>query len=84
MPETPVVIVSGASRGLGAATARWLAKAGAAITLLARSTDALAAVTKDVQQLGGAFRLESIPGDGTIVSVSIPLPEPEPGMRTDP
>ena len=54
MLETPVVIVSGASRGLGAATARWLAKAGAAITLLARSTDALAAVTKDVQQLGGA------------------------------
>ena len=54
MPENPVVIVSGASRGLGAATARWLAKAGAAVTLFARSADALAAVAKDVQQRGGA------------------------------
>ena len=53
MPENPVVIVSGASRGIGAATARWLAKAGAAVTLFARSADALAAVAKDVQQLGG-------------------------------
>jgi len=54
MPENPVVIVSGASRGLGAAIARWLAKAGAAVTLFARSADALAAVAKDVQQRGGA------------------------------
>ena len=54
MPEKPVVIVSGASRGLGAATARWLAKAGAAVTLFARSADALEAVAKGVPQLGGA------------------------------
>ena len=31
----PVVIVTGASRGLGAAVARWLAQAGAAVTLVA-------------------------------------------------
>jgi NAD(P)-dependent dehydrogenase (short-subunit alcohol dehydrogenase family) len=54
MPESPVVIVSGASRGLGAATACWLAKAGAAVTLFARSGEALAAVARDVQDLGGA------------------------------
>ena len=54
MPEMSVVIISGASRGLGAATARWLAKAGAAVTLFARSENALAAVAEDVQQLGGA------------------------------
>lgn len=54
MPEKPVAIVSGASRGIGAATARWLAKAGAAVTLFARSESDLAAVAKDVQQLGGA------------------------------
>ncbi len=54
MPEIPVVIISGASRGLGAAIARWLAKVGAAVTLFARSGDALAAVARDVQQLGGA------------------------------
>lgn len=49
-----VVIVSGASRGVGAATARWLAKAGVAVTLIARSVDALEAVADEVQQLGGA------------------------------
>ncbi len=54
MPENPVVIISGASRGLGAATARWLAKAGAAVTLVARSVDALEAVAKDVHKLGAA------------------------------
>ena len=54
MPENPVVIVSGASRGVGAATARWLAKAGSAVTLIARSADDLEKVAKDVQQLRGS------------------------------
>jgi NAD(P)-dependent dehydrogenase (short-subunit alcohol dehydrogenase family) len=53
MSKNSVVIVSGASRGVGAATARWLAKAGAAVTLIARSADDLEKVAKDVQQLGG-------------------------------
>jgi len=48
-----VVIVSGASRGVGAATARWLAKAGAVVALIARSADALETVASEVQQLGG-------------------------------
>ena len=38
-----VVIVSGASRGVGAATARWLAKAGTAVTVIARSAGGLEA-----------------------------------------
>ncbi len=54
MPKTSVVIVSGASRGVGAATARWLAKAGSAVTLIARSADALETVANEVQRLGGA------------------------------
>lgn len=33
----PVAIVSGASRGVGAATARWLTGTGTAVTLIARS-----------------------------------------------
>ena len=41
MSEKPVVIVTGASRGLGAAVARWLAKSGAAVTLVARSEEKL-------------------------------------------
>jgi NAD(P)-dependent dehydrogenase (short-subunit alcohol dehydrogenase family) len=49
----PVVIVTGASRGLGAAVARWLAKAGAAVTLVARSEDKLMEVAADVDRLGG-------------------------------
>ena len=53
MPNNPVVIVTGASRGLGAASARWLAKAGAAVTLISRSGAALKSVAEEVQQLGG-------------------------------
>lgn len=37
MFNKPVIIISGASRGLGASVAGWLAKAGAGVTLLARS-----------------------------------------------
>ena len=62
----PVVIISGASRGLGAATARWLAKTGSAVTLISRSADALKGVAEEVQRLGGtalAFKADvSDPG----------------------
>jgi NAD(P)-dependent dehydrogenase (short-subunit alcohol dehydrogenase family) len=54
MSENPVVIVSGASSGVGAATARWLASTGAAVTLISRSKSALQSVAKEVKQLGGA------------------------------
>ena len=53
MTHTPVVIITGASRGLGAATARWLARAGAAVTLISRSKGTLDGVAKEVQRLGG-------------------------------
>lgn len=61
MFEKSVVIVTGASRGLGAAAARWLAKTGAGVTLLARSEAALIRVAEDLAALGG----ESLvcPGD---------------------
>ena len=66
MFNPPVVIISGASRGLGAATARWLAKAGSAVTLISRSADALKRVAEEVQRLGGtalAFKADvSDPG----------------------
>jgi NAD(P)-dependent dehydrogenase (short-subunit alcohol dehydrogenase family) len=54
MSEKPVVIVTGASRGLGAAVARWLAKSGAAVTLVARSEEKLVEVAADVGRLGGS------------------------------
>ncbi len=49
----PVVIVTGASRGLGAAVARWLAKARSAVTLISRSEDRLKDVAKEIRSLGG-------------------------------
>jgi NAD(P)-dependent dehydrogenase (short-subunit alcohol dehydrogenase family) len=53
MTDKPVVIITGASRGLGAATASWLANAGSAVTLVARSAAALERVAHDVQKRGG-------------------------------
>jgi len=53
MHDMPVVIVTGASRGLGAAVARWLAKVQAAVTLVARSEEKLKNVAGDIRYLGG-------------------------------
>ena len=48
-----VAIVSGASRGLGAAVARWLASAGSAVTLIARSREKLEGIAAEISRLGG-------------------------------
>ncbi len=53
MSNFPVAIVTGASRGLGAAVARWLGKAGAGVTLVARSKTLLHQVAEDAERLGG-------------------------------
>src|SRR5437764_11347530 len=57
MPTTDstntVAVVTGASRGIGAAIARRLARSGWNVALLARSADALAAVEADVRSAGG-------------------------------
>jgi NAD(P)-dependent dehydrogenase (short-subunit alcohol dehydrogenase family) len=53
MSDNPTVIVTGASRGLGAAVALWLGKAGCTVVLMARSGEALKRVAKDVERLGG-------------------------------
>lgn len=54
MKERQVVIVTGASGGIGAATARWFGERGWAVVLAARSTEKLAAVAAAVEALGGA------------------------------
>jgi len=53
MADRPVVIITGASRGIGAAAARWLGKTGAGITLLARTAADLEKTADGIRRLGG-------------------------------
>jgi NAD(P)-dependent dehydrogenase (short-subunit alcohol dehydrogenase family) len=56
-----VALVVGASRGIGAATARAFAEAGAAVALAARDANALESVVRAIQESGG--RALAIPTD---------------------
>ena len=51
--QDQAAIVTGASRGIGAATARELAARGAAVTLLARSADEIEAIAAEIRDGGG-------------------------------
>jgi NAD(P)-dependent dehydrogenase (short-subunit alcohol dehydrogenase family) len=55
------VLVTGASRGLGAALARRLARAGARLALVARGEAELEAVVRDIRAAGGDAH--AVPGD---------------------
>lgn len=51
--DKPVMIITGASSGIGAETARRMARDGLRLTLAARRLDRLQEVAKEVEQLGG-------------------------------
>jgi NAD(P)-dependent dehydrogenase (short-subunit alcohol dehydrogenase family) len=51
--EGKVAIVTGASRGIGAATAREFARQGAKVVLAARTSDAIAAIADEIRSGGG-------------------------------
>ena len=51
--DEPIVIVTGASRGLGAATAVELARMGAGVALMARGAEGLAATAAAIHDQGG-------------------------------
>ena len=59
--EGRLALVTGASRGIGAATAEALAAAGASVVLAARDGDALQAVARRIEQAGGQAR--AVPSD---------------------
>jgi len=64
-----VVVITGASQGIGAASARVFAKAGARVVLLARSEAAIAALAREIGQ--GALAIVCDVGDETSVSAAM-------------
>jgi NAD(P)-dependent dehydrogenase (short-subunit alcohol dehydrogenase family) len=77
-----VALVTGASRGIGAATARALAAAGAHVVLTGRDTKALEAVEEAIFEAGGAATiapLDLVEGDG-IARLSVALAERWPAL----
>src|SRR4051794_38743643 len=60
MPDDRVLLITGASTGIGAATARHAARAGWRLVLSARSEDKLTALA---DELGGAERAIAVPAD---------------------
>src|SRR2546421_9580480 len=65
--EGRVAIVTGASRGIGAAVARAFSHAGAAVVLAARDHDALARLAGELSEAGG-----------TVLAGPTPRPPPPP------
>ncbi len=76
MPPSPVILVSGASSGIGAATARLFAQKGFRVVLAARRMERLQALAQEIEAAGGhAFPvrtdLSSLPEIQNLVQTTI-------------
>src|SRR6266568_1969973 len=58
-----VVLITGASSGIGEATARRLTASGARVVLGARRTERLKAIAEDIKQAGGSVRFRALDVD---------------------
>jgi NADP-dependent 3-hydroxy acid dehydrogenase YdfG len=58
--ENKVIIITGASSGIGAATAKLLAKHGARVVLGARRCDRLEAIAKEIRAAGGTAEYQTL------------------------
>lgn len=68
-----VAIITGASSGIGRATARLFAREGASVVLNARGVDALESVAEEIRRDGG--QAAAIPGDVTLADTHMRLVE---------
>ncbi len=68
-----VAIITGASSGIGRATARLFAREGASVVLNARGVDALERVAEEIRRDGG--QAAAIPGDVTLADTHVRLVE---------
>lgn len=51
--ENKIILITGASSGIGYATAKWLAKCGAKVALVARRQDKLTTLQREIHRTGG-------------------------------
>ena len=68
-----VAIITGASSGIGRATARLFAREGASVVLNARGVEALESVAEEIRRDGG--QAAAIPGDVTLADTHVRLVE---------
>ena len=71
-----VVIITGASRGIGAAAARVFAAAGAKVALLARSGDQVAALAAEIGPAALALRCDIAQADEVDAAVAQVMAQP--------
>ena len=80
MSDPPVVVVTGASAGVGRAAARAFAERGAGVALLARGAEGLHAASREVADAGGvALELPTDVGDADQVGAAASRAESELG-----